>query len=148
MDLMVPRSMFRKLIDFFFTEHRRPFLILFREILSYISPFRIVPYGSTTDNLPGFAFLNELDKLSDRILNTDRQAVLLTVVTAPFHLPSVPLDVRIMLLEPADWKITINRLLQGGYLPAQLLLVVTGSHDEDLRISFAGLLHGFTICCQ
>src|ERR1700712_3224076 len=147
MDLMVPRSMFRKLIDFFFTEHRRPFLILFREILSYISPFRIVPYGSTTDNLPGFAFLHELDKLSDRILNTDRQAVLLTVVTAPFHLPSVPLDVWIVLLEPADRKITINSLLKGGNLPAQLLLVVPNPHDEVLSVSFASLLHGFTIRC-
>src|ERR1700716_585545 len=98
-----------------------------------------MPYGSTTDDLPGFAFLPESDKLSDRILNTDRQAMLLAVVTAPFHLSSIPLDVRIVLLEPADRKITINSLLKGGNLPAQLLLVVTGSHDEDLRISFAGL---------
>src|ERR1700704_2832081 len=105
MDLMVPRSMFRKLVYLLFTEHRSPFLVLFREILSDVSPFGIMPDGSTTNHLPWFALFNKLDKLPDRILNTDWQTVLLAIVTAPFHLSSIPLDIWVMLLKPADRKI-------------------------------------------
>src|ERR1700712_3905467 len=148
MDLMVPRSRFRKFVDLLFTEHRSPFFVLFREILSDVSPFGIMPDGSTTNHLPWFAFFYKLDKLPNRILNTNWQTVLLAIVTAPFHLPSIPLDIWVVLLDPADRKIAINSLLKGGDLPAQLLLVVTNPHDKVLSVSFASLLHGFTIRCK
>src|SRR6266576_681222 len=87
-----------------------------------------------------------MDETLSCLLHAHWQTVCFAVLAAPKQLSSVPMNIRIMTLQPRDRQVTCNALLEARDFPGQFFLMQTDSEDNAFSVFYTSILHRPAIC--